>query len=91
LIANLDHAPQWLVESGLHSTNYRIFGLIGEVGRIEIAEVVILDPVVEWATGLMIEHGLVDRARKYKPIRETEAACHGKHLHQRRRRAEDLG
>ena len=51
LVANLYHAPQRLVESGLHSTNYRILGLIGEVGRTEIAEVVILDPVVERATG----------------------------------------
>ena len=32
----------------------------------------------------MIEHWLIDCARKHKPIRETEAACHRKHLHQRR-------
>ena len=51
LVANLDHSAQGLVESGLYSTNYRILGLVGEVGRIEIAEVVILDPVVQRATG----------------------------------------
>jgi hypothetical protein len=45
LVANLDHAPERLVESGLYSTNYHILGVVGEVGRIEIAEVVILDPV----------------------------------------------
>ena len=48
---NLDHAPERLVESGLYSTNYRILGLIREIGIVEIAEVVILDPVVERATG----------------------------------------
>jgi hypothetical protein len=47
LVANLDHTPQRLVESSLHSANYRILGLVGEIGRVEIAEVVILDPVVE--------------------------------------------
>ena len=51
LVANLDHVPQRLVESGLHSTNYRILGLVRDVGSIEIAEVLILDPVVERATG----------------------------------------
>jgi hypothetical protein len=50
LVANLDHAAQRLVESGLYPTNYRILGVVGEVGRIEIAEVVILDPVVGRAT-----------------------------------------
>src|SRR5436305_490108 len=30
----------------------------------------------------MIEHRLVDRARKYKPIRETEVAGDRKHPHQ---------
>ena len=52
LVANLDHAPQRLVESGLHSTNYCILGLVGEIGTVEIAEVVILDPVVEGAIEL---------------------------------------
>ena len=51
LVADFHHAPQRLVESGPHSTNYRILGVVGEVGRIEIAEVVILDPIVERATG----------------------------------------
>src|SRR5437016_2252223 len=27
----------------------------------------------------MIEHWLVDRARKHKPVRKTEVACHRKH------------
>ena len=51
MVANLDYAPQRLFESGLHSTNYRILGLIGEVRSVEIGEVVTLDPVVERATG----------------------------------------
>jgi hypothetical protein len=51
LVANLDHAPQWLVESGLHPADYRILGLVREIGLVEIAEVVILDPVVEGTTG----------------------------------------
>jgi hypothetical protein len=51
LVANLDHTPQRLVESGVHPVNDRILGLIGEVRRIEIAEVVILDPVVQRTTG----------------------------------------
>ena len=38
-------------KAGPHSMNYRILSVVGEVGRIEIAEVVILDPVVERATG----------------------------------------
>jgi hypothetical protein len=57
LVANLDRAPQRLVESGLHSTNYCIFGVVGEIGRIEIAEIVILDPVVERATGQVMSTG----------------------------------
>jgi hypothetical protein len=51
LVANLDHAPQWLVEGSLHPANYGVLGLVGEIGRVEIAEVVILDPIVERATG----------------------------------------
>jgi hypothetical protein len=51
LVANLDHAPPRLVESGLHSTNYCIRGFVGKVRGIEIAEVVILDPVVQRTTG----------------------------------------
>jgi hypothetical protein len=47
LVANLNHARQRLVESGLNAANYCIFGLIGEVRRIEIGEVVIPDPVVD--------------------------------------------
>jgi hypothetical protein len=39
----------------------------------------------------VIEHRLVDRARKHKPIRQTEVACDRKHLRQRRRRAHNLG
>ena len=50
LVANLDHAPQRLFESGLHSADHLILGFVGEVGHVEIAEVVILDPVVERAT-----------------------------------------
>jgi hypothetical protein len=45
LVADFHYAPQRFVESGLHSTNYHILGGVGEIGRIEIAEVVILDPV----------------------------------------------
>jgi len=51
LVANLDHLPQRFAESGVDSANYRILGLVREVRRIEIAEVVILDAVVERATG----------------------------------------
>jgi hypothetical protein len=50
LVANLDHAAQRRVESGPHSMNYRILGVVGEIGRIEIAEIVILDPVVGLTT-----------------------------------------
>ena len=51
LVANFDHAAQWLIESGSHSANYRIFGFVGKVGRVEIGEVAILDPIVERANG----------------------------------------
>ena len=51
LVANLDRAPQRLLESGLYSANHLILGFVGEVGHVEIAEVIIFDPVVERATG----------------------------------------
>jgi hypothetical protein len=52
LVANLDHAPQRLVESGLHSADHRILGLVGDIGRVEIGEIVILDSVIEWTDRL---------------------------------------
>src|SRR5690348_8580494 len=82
LVANLDHGSQRLIERGAHSTNYGILGLIREVRCVEIGEIVILDPVVERATGEAIEHRLINSARKNQPIREIEVACYRKHLHQ---------
>src|SRR5207302_3422884 len=37
-------------ESGLHPADHRILGFVGEVGHVEIAEVVILDSEIEWTT-----------------------------------------
>src|SRR5271166_7193042 len=39
----------------------------------------------------MVEHRLVDRARKHKPIRETEVTYNRKHSHQRRRESAEYG
>ena len=51
LVATSTVLRQRLVESSLHSADYRVLGLIREIGIVDIAEVVILDPVVERATG----------------------------------------
>jgi hypothetical protein len=55
LVANLDHTPQRLVESGFHTTDHLILSPLGNVGRVEIGEVVIFDSVIEGATGQIIE------------------------------------
>ena len=67
----------------------RVFGLIRKVRGIKIGEVIIFDAVIGGATGQVVEHRLVDRARKQKPIRKAEMACHSKHPHEGRRRADD--
>jgi hypothetical protein len=38
LVANLDHAPQRLIESGSDSLNYLVLGLVGNVGCVEMSE-----------------------------------------------------
>jgi hypothetical protein len=91
LIANFDHAAQWLIESGAHSANYRILGFVGKVGRVKIGEVEIFDPVVERATGQVVEHRLVNCAGKHEPVRKVEAAYNREHTHQGRRRAYNPG
>src|SRR5215831_17244685 len=50
LVANLDHAAQRLIESGFHTADHGILGLVGEVRRVKIGEIVILYSVVERAT-----------------------------------------
>jgi hypothetical protein len=51
LVTNFDHTSQRFIESGSDFANDCILSLVGKVGRVKIGEVVILDPVVEWATG----------------------------------------
>jgi len=51
LVTYLDHGSQRLIESGLYPADYPILGVVREVGRVEIGEVVILDSVIERATG----------------------------------------
>jgi len=91
LVTNFDHAFQRLIKSGSHSANYRILGFVREVRVVEIGEVVIFDPVVQRATGQVIEHRLVNCARKHQPIRQTQVARDRKHPEQGQRGTQDRG
>src|SRR5689334_8758686 len=81
LIADLDHAPQRLIESCPHSADNRILRLIRKVRAIEISQVVILDAVVRWAPRQMVQYRLIDGAGKYQPVGKLERAGDAQHLH----------
>jgi hypothetical protein len=91
LVAHFDSAFQRLVKRGRHPADHQILGFIGNIGGVEIPEIVVPDPVIGPAAGQMVQHPLIHRPRHHQPIGQTKRPPGSQHPHQGGCGTHDLG
>jgi hypothetical protein len=89
LVSHLDLVAQGRIERRGRALDHRALGFIGQVGSVEIGEVVVLDPEVQGTAGQMVQHRLIDRPGDDQPVGQVEAAPQLQHGHQVRGGAQD--
>jgi hypothetical protein len=84
-------ALQRLVEGGRDPADHDVLGVVGNIGAVEIADIVIPDAVIGRAPGQMVQHPLIDRTGHHQPIGQSKHPHPAQHTHQRWRGGDDRG
>ena len=89
LVADLDHGPQGWFEGGGGAADDGVLGVPGEIGAIEIGEIIVFHAVLGRPAGEVVPDRLIDGAGEHHPVGQVQITGDGEDAHQAGRRAKD--